>query len=470
MSELDRIPEAFRQALLESVPCALYLLDDQRRVIFWNPAAEGLTGYGPDEMIGATCDALRMRLAPHQDAEVLRALCSAGDVAGRHEECEIVRRDGTPLPIVRRATPVTDDAGRPVGTIVAMVDVSVIKRAREEISALRREVSEIGRYGRMIGSSPAMRKLFEAVELVAATDASVVIEGETGTGKELVARTIHQRSGRVDGPFLAVNCGALPETLLEAELFGHVAGAFTGATHDRAGRFEQASGGTLFLDEVGELSAASQVKLLRAVQEGEITRVGESSPRQVDTRILAATHRDLRAEVKAGRFRQDLYYRLRVVGLMVPPLRDRREDVPDLVAHFVDRLNRKYGRSVRGLSAEAMEVVCDSDWPGNVRQLEHAIEHAFAVSPPEADVLQRHALPADLSADAPTRPTPPTPPAPVTSEPPAPGMSETDQVRHALARANGNKTQAARLLGITRAGLYKKLKRLGLSTSPQPPE
>jgi transcriptional regulator with GAF, ATPase, and Fis domain len=351
-----------------------------------------------------------------------------------------------------------------------MVDVSVIKRAREEISALRREVSEIGRYGRMIGSSPAMRKLFEAVELVAATDASVVIEGETGTGKELVARTIHQRSGRVDGPFLAVNCGALPETLLEAELFGHVAGAFTGATHDRAGRFEQASGGTLFLDEVGELSAASQVKLLRAVQEGEITRVGESSPRQVDTRILAATHRDLRAEVKAGRFRQDLYYRLRVVGLMVPPLRDRREDVPDLVAHFVDRLNRKYGRSVRGLSAEAMEVVCDSDWPGNVRQLEHAIEHAFAVSPPEADVLQRHALPADLSADAPTRPTPPTPPAPVTSEPPAPGMSETDQVRHALARANGNKTQAARLLGITRAGLYKKLKRLGLSTSPQPPE
>jgi len=457
MIDISQMDEPFRRALLETIPCAVFISDADGRIIYWNRSAEELTGYTAEEMLGGPCDRLRIRESPEPDGEVLAAVCCHLAAGPSTTECRIRHRDGRIVPVVRRAMPVRDAAGRHLGAIVALVDVSVIKQVRGEIRTLTRELARTGRFGELVGSSAKMQELYEAVEMVADTDATVVIEGETGTGKELVARTLHARSRRREGVFLPVNCGALAETLLDAELFGHVKGAFTGAIADRPGRFEEASGGTLFLDEVAELSPASQVKLLRVLQDGQITRVGESRPRAVDVRIVAATHRDLAALAQTGGFREDLYYRLRVVHLSVPPLRQRREDIPDLVGHFIEQFNRKYGRHIESCSPEAMAALTACDYPGNVRQLEHALEHAFVVTPREAEVIPAAALPAELlrTGTAPAAPS-------AARRPPQP-VDEKAAVAAALEQAGGNKAKAARILGITRAGLYKKIRRLGLS-------
>jgi PAS domain S-box-containing protein len=454
----EHLDAHFRKALLETIPCAVFLLDQAQRVIYANPFSQDLTGYTPEEIIGKTCQGLSLMFSTEQDPEVLRTMCPFGrNDAIWNEQLEIRRKDGRHLPVVRKAQPVLGDDGRTIGAIQILVDVSVIKQARSEIRTLEHQVAHLGRYGEIVGSGEQMRKLFEAMELVAPTDAAVIIQGETGTGKELVARTLHTRSPRKEQVFLPVNCGALPEGLIEAELFGHAKGAFTGAVADRAGRFEQADGGTLFLDEVAELPLSAQVKLLRVIQQQEVTRVGEGSPRPVDVRILAATHRDLQERIRTGAFREDLYYRLNVVTLHVPPLRDRREDIPQLIRHFCSQLNRKYDRDVSGCDAQAMDLLLGHPWPGNVRQLENALEHAFALTPAQDRSLQASALPAEIRQMA---------PAGAKAQPAAKrrqeAVSEDHQIRDALAAAEGNKTRAAEILGLSRAGLYKKLKRLGI--------
>ncbi len=441
------IDEHFRRALLETIPCAVFMVDADGRILFWNRSAAELTGYAPEQALGRSVEALRLDMCNRRNAQALQAVHPLRGGCGNEFECEIRRADGRVVPVMRRVRPVLDDAGRTIGAIEALVDVSPIRSARTEIRELRAEIARAGRLGELVGSSEPMQRLFQAIQTVAATDAGVVIEGETGTGKELVARAIHQRSGRGERLLLAVNCGALPETLLEAELFGHVKGAFTGAAADRRGRFEEADGGTLLLDEVAELPLASQVKLLRVLQEGEVTRLGENRPRRVDVRILAATNVDLAQAVREGRFREDLFYRLRVVGLQVPALRGRREDIPELVGHFLARLNTRYGRAVGGCEAGCLDALMRYDWPGNVRQLEHALEHALVVTPPDAALLGAESLPAEILQPRHARPQP---------------ADERAALEQALARTGGNKAQAARLLGITRAGLYKKLRRLGL--------
>ena len=460
-STVPELPEAFHQQLIERVPCALIVLDVDRRVIFFNRSAERLTGYSAGEMLGASCETLQTTLRGPAENDVLSFLCPfAREEDEWEEECELTRKDGSTVTVVRKAGPVHDQAGRRIGGIQALMDVSGIKRASAELLRLREEVARLGRFGELIGSSSAMRKLYEIVEMVADTTASVVIEGPTGVGKELIARTLHDRSSRRDGPYLAVNCGALPEGLVEAELFGHVAGAFTGAASDRKGRFEEAHRGTLLLDEIGDLPAPAQVKLLRAVQEGEITRVGESTPRQVDVRLVAATHRNLKTLVAEGDFREDLFYRLQVVRIVIPPLRDRPEDIPELVAAFIEQFNARYGRRIQRCDPTAMNVLERHPWPGNVRQLQHALEHAFVVTDPAAETLGVQSLPGDLLAGDEALDLA----HPASREPsPAGKADERTDVLRALRQADGNKSQAARLLGITRAGLYKKLRRLGLS-------
>ena len=445
----------FREALLETVPCAVFMVDADNRIIFWNRSAEELTQYTAKEIVGLTCEKLQITICLIQDPEVKKTFCPLLS-GGKHGEveCEILRKDGVIVPVVRRSRPVYDDQGKLIGAIEALVDVSLIKRARTEIRVLQHEIAEKGYYAGLIGSSQAMRKIYHMIETVAQTDAAVVIEGATGTGKEMVAKTIHEKSNRSERIFLAVNCAALPESLLEGELFGHKRGAFTGAVADRAGCFETASGGTLFLDEIGEMPLASQVKLLRVLQEGQIVRVGESRPRSIDVRVIAASNRPLADLVASGQFRQDLYYRLHVVGLTIPPLVERKEDVSDLVTHFIGHFNKRYNRHIVGCDPPAMHRLLSHTWPGNVRELEHAIEHAFVVSAPEQSVITEQALPADLS-DTETRPVP------LKSD----GMTdlnETSTIQAALEQARGNKTQAAQRLGLTRAGLYKKMRRLGL--------
>jgi transcriptional regulator with GAF, ATPase, and Fis domain len=263
----------------------------------------------------------------------------------------------------------------------AFEEIEYLKeRLEEEISYLREEVSEVRGSGDLVGESPALRKVQQQIDLVAPTQATVLITGESGTGKELVARAIHERSPRRGGPLITVNCGAIPEALFESEFFGHARGAFTGAQRDKPGRFELASGGTLFLDEIGELPLPMQAKLLRVLQEQEVERVGETKARKIDVRVLAATNRDLAVEVEAGRFRQDLYYRLSVFPIENPPLRERREDIPRLAEHFIRVAAKRMKRRPPKFTNAAARQLSARDWPGNVRELQNAVERAVILS------------------------------------------------------------------------------------------
>ncbi len=301
----------------------------------------------------------------------------------------------------------------------------------------------------IIGQSPALRRVLDVATQAAPSSATVLILGESGTGKELIARYIHGKSARADGPFVAVNCAAIPETILEAELFGHERGAFTGAVGKREGRFARARGGTLFLDEIGELSAAVQVKILRVLQEGEYEPIGGDTVK-ADVRIVAATNRDLAAEVEAGRFREDLYYRLNVISVTAPPLRARREDIPLLVDHFLGVYCRKNGRSRLNVPREVMTKLMDYSWPGNVRELENVVERAAVLC--RSDTLRLEELPeavANASAPVPS----------VLSFPIGTPLGEVEHrlIRETLAYTDGDKSLAAQLLGISTRTIYRKL-------------
>jgi two-component system NtrC family response regulator len=335
-----------------------------------------------------------------------------------------------------------------------------VERVRErqrllvENRELRQALHERHRVEGIIGDSGGMQEVLSLVRRVAASDATVLVRGESGTGKELIAKAIHHASGRAAGPLVRVNCAALPEALLESELFGHERGAFTGAVATRKGRFELAEGGTLFLDEIGDLPAHLQVKLLRVLQEREFERVGSSQPIPVDVRVLAATHRDLEARMRAGEFRDDLYYRINVVTITLPPLRERREDIPLLIDHFLATFAGKNGKPIRGLSREARDALLRYDYPGNVRELENLVERAVVLT--RDDVIGLADLPLTLRE-------------PEASAPDERGLTaeveglERRMIRDALQQAGGVQTAAAERLGISERVLRYKLRKYGLA-------
>jgi len=333
---------------------------------------------------------------------------------------------------------------------------------RREVSQLRQAVAERFGFASLVGKSAKMQEVYTQIGKVAAARGAVLIQGESGTGKELVAKAIHFNSPRKSGPFVVIDCAAIPESLQESELFGHERGAFTGAIATKKGLFEEAHGGTLFLDEVSELAPGLQAKLLRALQDGEIRRVGGTKTLHVDARVIAATNRDLAAEVREGAFREDLFYRLNVFPIFLPPLRERREDLPLLVDHFLDRLAQESGKPPKRLSPEALRAMIAYPWPGNVRELEHALERAALLS--EGETITDRDLPAEILA----------PKDELTVILPDSDMSfketmarlirdaEVRLIRRALAQSEGNRTEAARLLGISRRALLYKLNEYNL--------
>ncbi len=335
----------------------------------------------------------------------------------------------------------------------------VLEEAFGRRPAPRPASSPRGVADQVVGDAPGFRRVLETVAAVADSDASVLITGESGTGKELVARMIHAASPRARKPFVAVNCGALPDTLLESELFGHACGSFTGATHARIGRFQAADGGTLFLDEIGDMPPAFQVKLLRVLQEGQFDVLGESTPRTVDVRMISATHRDLQARIDEGHFREDLYYRLNVVELRMPSLRERREDIPALVEHLIGAANARHGRHVTGVSDEVMAAFMANRWPGNIRQLSNVVERMVVLKRQgrlEAADLDFGPEPsASAAAGESARALPPE------------GIDlrqavadlEHSLIEQALSRTGGNRNAAAQLLGLNRTTLVEKLRR-----------
>ena len=330
-------------------------------------------------------------------------------------------------------------------------------RLREENRYLRERIGEVEPYTDIIGQSTALRDVLHSVDRIAATDVRVLLVGESGTGKELIARTIHARSARRDAGFFAINCGALTETLLESELFGHERGAFTGAVTTKHGIFEVADAGTLLLDEITETSPAFQTKLLRVVQQGEFLRVGGTRPIRVDVRLVASTNRDLRRAVAEGRFREDLYYRLAVVRIELPPLRERTEDIPLLVQHFLAAYTARTKKRVRGVHPHAMELLRRYPWPGNIRELENVVERAIIMAE-DGSEIEPEDLPGDLHA-APDLTIAAAPEAPL----PDIAQTERDLIVRTLRACGGNRALTARTLGIGRRTLYDKLTRLGIA-------
>jgi Nif-specific regulatory protein len=333
-------------------------------------------------------------------------------------------------------------------------------RLRDEVAVLARERPVQSRFADFIGSAPAMEKTLRLVESAIGSPITVLLQGETGTGKEVLARTIHFEGARKAKPFVAVNCGAFSESLLESELFGYRKGAFTGANTDKRGLFEAADGGTIFLDEVGDTPPALQVKLLRVLESGEILPVGDTRPRCVDTRVISATHRDLQAEVRAGRFREDLYYRLSAFPIHVPPLRERREDIPLLVVYLLKRVAQKWSKPEVVVAREALDLLAAYHWPGNVRELEHELERAVTLAGDARLLLPQH------FSERIVQPAAPRPPVILQgSLRQARAAFEKEYIAAALDQCGGNVSKAARYLGISRVMLQKKMKELALRSS-----
>jgi two-component system, NtrC family, response regulator AtoC len=340
--------------------------------------------------------------------------------------------------------------------------VIAVQMLRDENRRMREELDQRYQFDNIIGRSAAMREIFHTVERVAPTRATVLLAGQSGVGKDMIARAIHQHSPRKNQPFIKINCTALPENLMESELFGYEKGAFTGANSSKPGKFEQADQGTVFLDEIGDVPGNIQVKLLRILQERQFERLGSNLTRTVDVRVIAATNVDLRAALEQGRFREDLYYRLNVVPINIPPLRDRKEDIPFLARHFVQKLSAELGSTAKEISPAAIDRLLTHSWPGNVRELENTLERSLVLA--AGEMLQ----PADLRIEAPR-----TVNAVLSQQTPLLPEGETLEhweqmmIREALRRANGNKSQAARILGLTRNALRYRLSQMGLEGEPE---
>jgi len=436
MNDERELHRANMAAIFESVSDSIIMADKEGRLAHFNGSAGSVCGYTSD-LIGQKMADIDLGCGGKCRTALLETLLTKAPRELRRFECH---RPGGDASIVSfKSTPITD-ANRTVCGAVAVI------RNETHLVALEQSLQQRGQFHNIIGISGPMQRVYSLIEALADVPTTVLINGESGTGKELVAAALHYTGGRAKGPLVKVNCSALSESLLESELFGHVRGAFTGAIADKVGRFQKAHTGTLFLDEISDISPAIQMRLLRVLQENEFERVGDSTPIKVDVRIIAATNQNLAEMVGKGTFRRDLYYRLNVVNLSLPALKERNKDTDLLVAHFIAKFNEKFNRAIRGVSDEVTKVFSSHDWPGNVRELQHAIEHAVILC--KSEIITVKDLPQELQESAPVS---------VSTLSGSPTSRNNLTLDEALAMTDGNKTRAARLLGINRRTIYRHL-------------
>jgi two-component system, NtrC family, response regulator HydG len=456
----DILDPNFARLLLESMADGVFTLNEKGKITSWNLSMERITGYSATEAIGKSCMFLSFSRCFSNTCPTGINQCgilerSAVDA----KECFLRHKDGHDVSVVKSARTVREQ-GSIRGVVETVTDMTELQKARRKAEEARFRLGELHRFENIIGKSHLMQEVFSALKAVAGSEATVLIQGESGTGKELAAGAIHYNSERNSGPFVSVNCSALSESLLESELFGHVKGAFTGAARDRSGRFEEAHGGTLFLDEIGEINPFIQLKLLRVLQEREIERVGESRKRKIDIRIIAATNKNLYDLVKSGGFREDLYYRLKVFPIHLPPLRKRKEDIPLLISDFIRFQNQKTGKQIAGISQSAMRILMDYTWPGNVRELENAIEHAFVLC--DSGNIDIFDLPVEVRQFALTnnlRQPDALKGMPATSRTALTKKLTRESLLEILEESDWNKAEAARRVGVSRTAIWKYMKK-----------
>jgi two-component system, NtrC family, response regulator HydG len=450
----DATLSRYWQTAVEIIHDGVMIVDVRGIIVSANQAMTTISGYQQDELIGQPCSILKCSTCNKIRDQSGRHWCRLFGVGSvKMRQCTLTRKDTTLVHIIKNASVLHDDNNQIIGAVETVTDITELHEKDNQIAAFRRELQSENTFQGMVGTSPSMRRTFHLIANVAASDAPALISGESGTGKELAARAIHENSNRKDRPYVQVNCAALNESVLESELFGHVKGAFTGAYQNREGRFEAANGGDIFLDEIGDLPQSTQIKLLRVLEEKVIERVGDNKPIPVDVRIITATNRNLRQLVEAGTFRGDFYYRINVLPIELPPLRERIEDIPLLADMFFRRMQLKSNKPIGGISPEAMQALVRHPWPGNVRELKSAFEYAF-VTCMEGRIEAQH-LPPDVIA-ASDRPTLLTSPDTSLDE------RKKQELIHALEQAKGNKSLAGRILGISRVTVWNRMHRFGL--------
>lgn len=444
-------------SIVDAMADGVFTVDAHGVFVGWSEGAERITGFRAQDVVGKPCTLLQ---GPN-----CKGFATLADLLGDparapagicEQECKFLSKDGRELLLHGNVRLLREADGTVRGAVGTFSDLTSFVAANEKIALLEEQAGRRDAFGHMIGRSAAMQEIFRRLRLAAQSDVSVLLTGESGTGKELAARAIHELSLRRDGPFIAINCSAIPETLLESELFGFVKGAFTGAVRDKTGLFEAADKGTLFLDEIGDVSPMIQVKLLRAIQEREVRRVGDERTRKVDVRLITATNRDLGALLRTGAIRDDFYYRIRVFEIALPPLRERREDIPLIAEQFRKELAETMKRPVTGFTKEAMQRLQAHGWPGNVRELRNVVEHALVNA--TTDRIRLLDLPAEARAKA--HGGPGRPAEPITER-------EKRRIADAVAAAGGNRTEAAKKLGVSRVTLWKKMRKLGLEVADE---
>ena len=441
--ELDR----YWKTVVNSIKDGLMIVDRRGIIVSVNKALENMIQYSRDELIGQSCEVLNCDVcdkARQENGGHWCRLFKTGAINMR--KCTIMSKEGKVIPVLKNASLLHDDGGETIGAVETITDLTEVVEKENQIAQFRRVLQAEDGFHGIIGTSAAMQDVFDLITNASQSDAPVIITGESGTGKELVCKAIHAISQRNRKPLVKVNCAALTDSLLESELFGHVRGAFTGAWRDREGRFESAHQGDLFLDEIGDLPLSTQVKLLRVLEEKEIERVGDHTPIPVDVRIITATNKNIEDLIAQGRFREDLYFRVNVFPLTIPPLKDRPEDIPIIIQHFLEQHNQKSAKKVTGLSPEAVARLAAYAWPGNVRELRNAIEYALVLCP--GGVIESRHLPQKIAAEAVCPPL-------FAASP----DQERDDLIRVLRQAGGNQSAAARMLGVSRVTVWKRMKK-----------
>jgi PAS domain S-box-containing protein len=450
--ELDR----YWRTVANTISDGIMVVDEQGIIIYVNEAFEGITGFSKDEMVGRDCSILNCDIC--QEVRENRgchwcALFQDGNM--RRRRCVFRHKDGHSIHALKNASIFHDDHGNVIGAVETVTDITDLIEKDNRIAEYQRELRSADKFQGIIGASAQMQKIFDLITNASRSDAPVIIYGESGTGKELVARAIHRLSERFRGPYVKINCAALTESLLESELFGHVKGAYTGAVKDRSGRFETAHGGSIFLDEIGDLPLATQVKLLRVLEEKIVERVGANTSIPVDVRIISATNRDLKELIGSDIFRKDLYFRINVIPVHLPPLRERIEDIPLLADAFFRKIRLKVNKKFTAISRETMAALMNYTWPGNVRELKSAFEYA-CVTCQEGTIQPEH-LPENILTEK-----------KVSGSAKRVSISREEikkiELIETLEETGGNQSAAAKLLGVTRVTIWNRMERYGISS------